>query len=156
MARALTIAIAALVAFGITGCGDETDEAATQTSTAESETVTAATEKNSSRVRPTQRTIVGKWKKLNDTLVAELKANGTFAVDQGGDFEAPEAAGTYKLQGDLIRFTNGTSKICAKGDTWVWKASLQSLTNREYLYVGFAEGGCYVQKGERWIFERVG
>ena len=68
-----------------------------------SETVTTATEKRPSRVRPTQRTIVGKWKLLNDTLVAVLKANGTFAIDQGGDFETPEAAGTYKLQGDLVR-----------------------------------------------------
>jgi hypothetical protein len=138
------------------GCGDETDEAATQTSTAESETATTETEKKPTRTRPTQRTIVGKWKRLQYLMVAELKANGTFAIDGRGDLEAPDAAGTYKLQGDLVRFTNGRSKVCAKGDTWVWKAGLQPLTKREYLYVLFAKGGCYVQKGERWIFERVG
>lgn len=156
MGRALTIATAAAFALVLAGCGGETDEAATQTSPAQTETVTTTTAAKANRVPPTRRTLVGRWKRFGELLVAEFKPDGTFAIDGRGDLASPDVAGTYTLRGDTIRFTARSSLTCAAGDKWIWRASLQRLTTSEYLHAVYTKGGCNIATGERWILTRIG
>ena len=158
MERALTMAAVAVVVFGLVGCGGEADDAATLTLGTETETVTTTTEGKAERVPPTRRTLVGRWKKFGDSLIVELKADSTFAIDARGNLEFPAVRGTYRLRGDAVTFTATTSRICFKGDTWVWKASLRRGTTEEFLHVLHTKGGCNrrVVKGERWLLTRVG
>lgn len=158
MKRALTTAAIAAVVFGLAGCGGETDDVATQTLATQTETVTTTTGDKAERVPPTRRTLVGRWKQFGVVLTVELKADSTFAIDARGDLEFPAIRGTYTLRGGTVRFTVLTSRICFKGETWVWKASLRRGTTEEFLHVIYTKGECGGEslKGERWLLTRVG
>lgn len=75
---------------------------------------------------PTVESLAGIWLVDDDEpLLGRFSTDGTFAFDNIGALDTdPAAAGTYEVDGRVIRFTNGQSRICSEGDRYAWRAGL--------------------------------
>src|SRR5918992_684875 len=77
-------------------------------------------------VPPTVESLAGIWLvDDDDPLLGRFSTDGTFAFDNIGALDTdPAAAGTYEVDGRIISFTNGRSRICSEGDRYAWRAGL--------------------------------
>jgi hypothetical protein len=75
---------------------------------------------------PTVEGLSGIWIIDDDNpLLVRFSPDGTYAFDNIGSLDAdPAAAGTYEVNGRMITFTNGRSRICPDGDRFGWRAGL--------------------------------
>jgi hypothetical protein len=61
----------------------------------------------------------------DNPLLVRFSPDGTYAFDDLGLLDSsPAAAGTYVVNGRIITFTNGRSRICSNGDRYAWRAGL--------------------------------
>jgi hypothetical protein len=89
-------------------------------------------------------------------LLVRFSANGTFAIDDGGDLAtSPDALGTFDLDEDVITFTTEGSNLCTEGDSWAWQASLSDDGRLHFVYTEEAADPCRVPRGREWTLIRV-
>lgn len=157
MGRAIQLATVAVLALSLAACGDGDDGGKGQSSGAQTET---ATDKNPHNVQgrsPQASDLVGIWRNTDEQLDAQLKADGTFAIDTYGDFDAPYAGGTYKVAGRRVTFTQKREQAtCPKGQTWVWEVGVERVAEFDFLHVFNVTGGCGASPGQRWRFSLAG
>lgn len=75
---------------------------------------------------PTVESLAGIWIVDDDNpLLGRFSMDGSFAFDNIGTLDTdPAATGTYQIDGRIITFTNGKSRICPEGDRYAWRAGL--------------------------------
>jgi len=76
----------------------------------------------------------------DDPLLVRFSPDGTYAFDNIGSLDTdPAAAGTYEVNGRIITFTNGRSRICPDGDRYGWRAGLTEDGRLHVLHLSTAE-----------------
>ena len=98
---------------------------------------------------PTMDQLVGTWVRQNDggdePLFVLFKPDGTFAADDQAQVlhAFPAGAGTYRLQGDTITFTNtAAASLCQESDDWTWRATLLDEGRLHTVVVEDGRGFC--------------
>jgi hypothetical protein len=148
--------VAVLLALAVSvGCGGGEEPGGSQAGTV----ATKAPETNAVErlpwPPPTAESIVGKWSREGQQLIARFKPDGSFAFDDRANLKNPFTQGTYELEDSTMAFESELEGEC-RGGTWTWETGLDTEGSTDRLYVIFTKGGCLVPTGAKWTFSRVG
>jgi hypothetical protein len=108
---------------------------------------------------PTGRSLSGVWV-LDDEqaggwtqLMMSFSPDGTFAIDDGGSLDLqPHARGTYRIDGDTVRFASRGSEGCPEGTTWAVQAGIPEDGRLHLVSAESADLRCSPSVGtESWL-----
>ena len=86
-------------------------------------------------------------------MLMRFDPDGTFAIDAYGSLDStPATQGTFRIEGDLVRFEVEPSARCATGETFTFRTGLPDAGRLDTVMV---EPGCGVASGTEWTWTRV-
>ena len=107
---------------------------------------------------PTSTQLDGTWLQVGDPDWPLVSFNGNlFAIDPAGAVEsAPDARGTYELNGREIHFTSQRSGDCADGARWTWLAGVPEVGKLNVVVTTQPQDDCSLPTGGELQLVRIG
>jgi hypothetical protein len=154
--RLTLIVLATALVLAVAACGgdDDDDDAGEAAAPPEEQTGAEGTPATADDLTGTWLIVEG----IEDELMFEFHPDGTYVGDWRGLLATkPGAAGTYEADEGTVRFENGNSDVCRRGDSWAWDSTVSEEGRLDIVFrrSESASEECRVPKGTQWTFVRV-
>ena len=87
-------------------------------------------------------------------VMVRFTSDGSFAIDDGGNFTDPSVSGDYRLKRGTITFPHVAGHACP-GDTFAWRARLPEDGLLRVEHIREATGSCLTPDGTLWTLVRI-